>query len=172
MPYYYHPESGQTTWERPGALPSEAAAAEAEGAAKKKKRRRAKTSREGRGTARRERNPAQFWNKEYKPAPIATEPIRVVDGPGWTDPDGIRRRTRKAVGRRDLDPATDINQFSGGTRSGHAKETGPPLISQAFKEGLRESPYAPPLSTEEAEVEQLRQMLARAAGQRLPLFEY
>ncbi len=70
-----------------------------------------------------------------------------------------------------LPSAAQINYFSGGSRAAHAKETGPPLISQSFKEGLREQ-YAQPLSGEEAEVEQLRQLLARAAGQRLPLFEY
>ena len=50
-------------------------------------------------------------------------------------------------------------------------QVGPPLISQAFKEGLRED-FAAPLEGEEAELEHLRQLLARAAGQRLPLFEY
>lgn len=69
------------------------------------------------------------------------------------------------------DRAADIQYFSGGTRASSVKETGPPLIGQTWKEGLRES-YAQPPTGREAELENLRSMLHRAAGERLPLFDY
>eukprot|EP00900_Chrysochromulina_parva_P020561 jgi/Chrpa1/3138/Chrysochromulina_OHIO_Genome00006166-RA len=140
------------------------------------KPRRAKTARDLRtAAASATSREDSYWNKEYQPSALATDPLKCNPAGirGWVDPDGIRRPER-SLERRKLIPQVDIGYYEPNGRGAGVKEAGLPAISQAFKESLR-STYVEQfdkLEGSEASVENLRKMLAKAAGERLPLFEY
>jgi len=140
-----------------------------EGVATRKKTRRAKTSRSPRrgpvstrhsgAATRRDR----FWNDNYRPTPLATEPLAAVEQPpeGWVGVGDYPKS--RGLERRNLNPAADIQYFAGGSRARSAKEIGPPRVVQQWKEGLR-ADFPDPLTREEAEIEQLRKLLRRGEG--------
>ena len=139
------------------------------------KPRRAKTARDLRTAASATSREDSYWNKEYQPSALATDPLKCNPAGirGWVDPDGIRRPER-SLERRKLIPQVDIGYYEPNGRGAGVKEAGLPAISQAFKESLR-STYVEQfdkLEGSEASVEHLRKLLAKAAGERLPLFEY
>ena len=133
-------------------------AAQATGA-KPGRKRRAKTHR-----APPRRDPGQYWNIGYTPSRMATEPLAQMKQPaeGWVSLDGTSQ-ARRGTERRAANPAYNIELF--GSRGGvaSAKEAGVPRVAQQWKEGLREI-SSPQLSSEEAELEQLRTLLKRGEG--------
>ena len=205
-PYFYHPESGATVWERPAPpaewvewqqqqqawqeqadrhaewqqqqQPPERSEPASKAAAKRRKPKRAKTSRpagESRKLAATTSRRNNYWNDTYEPSALATEPIKANPAgiKGWVDPDGIRRNAR-TLDRRKLLATADIEYFNANGLGSEVKEVGPHMISQTWKEGLR-GQYAEeldPLDGAEAEVDNLRRLLSKSAGERLPLFEY
>ena len=118
------------------------------------------TSRSSAATSR-----SQYWNREYVPTALATQPLRIVEQPaqGWVALDGTRSLPNIRE-RRKLNPASNIELFASaaGARSSDAKEVGVPRVTQQWKEGLRE--LGEPLRPEHRELEQLRTLMRRGEG--------
>ena len=108
---------------------------------------------------------ANYWNLDYVPTKVGTEPIRVApQSAPWVALDGTRSRPNIRE-RRKLNPANNIELFAtgAGPRSAAAKEVGVPRVTQQWKEGLREW-NDEPLRPHDREIEQLRTLMRRGEG--------
>ena len=153
------PEDGLTSTEEVSPEPSPPPKARHEPRHARNKVRQPRTTRDTGSRTRRD----TFWNRDYRPTPLGTDPIPVLAQPeeGWIGIGGPPPMSR-GMERRMANPHADI-EIMGGTRAHSAKEVGPSRVAQQWKEGLRHI-VPDPLTAEEAELEQLRTLLRRGAG--------